>query len=226
MLRLAAHHPRDTEIQQLDQVRPGPRLGDHDVVGLQVAVQDAQRVRRGQRVRRLAHNVRRADVVDDLFAIEDRGERFAFDKLHRQVDQALGSLAEIIDARDVRVRDLAGVLRLAVEAADGGGILGEPGAHHLDGHFPLHPDVLRQVHLAHATFAELPIHQVPVGEERPRQRVARVLEDQRRAIEGAESIVPLVPGTALRAELRAHLMTAGGPFGCDALTLACVTGRS
>ena len=146
------------------------------------------------------------------------GQRLALDELHRQVDQPLRRFAEVVDTGDVRMRDLAGVFRLAVEAADRGGVLGEPRAHHLHRHLPLHPDVLGQVHLAHAALAELAIDQVTVGQERPRQRVGGVFQDQGRAIERAEAVVTFVPRPALRTELCAHLVAAGRPYDCDAFT--------
>ena len=51
------------------------------------------------------------------------GERLALDELHREVDQPVGRLAEVVDPRDVRVIDPAGVRRFAIEAADRVGVV-------------------------------------------------------------------------------------------------------
>jgi hypothetical protein len=113
-----------------------------------------------------------------------------------------------------------------MEAPDRGRVLGQPRAHHLDRHLPLHADVFGQVHLAHATFAELPVDQVTVGEDAALQRVRRVFGNESGAIERAEAVVTFVPRPTLRTELRAHRVTAGRLYDCDATRLACITGRS
>jgi len=110
VLRLAPRRLRDPEVHDLHAVAAVAVLPDHDVVGLPG---DARGTQRGQRALRL----------------DDVGERLAFHELHRQVDQPLGSLAEVIDPGDVRVVDPAGVRRLAVEAADRVGVVDHAGIH-------------------------------------------------------------------------------------------------
>jgi hypothetical protein len=78
--------------------------------------------------------------------------------------------------------------------------------------------VFSEVHLAHPAFAEFAIDEVAVSEEGARQAVRRILEDQGGAVEGAETVVTLIPRPALRTELVAHVDTARRPFDCDAFT--------
>ena len=87
---------------------------DHDVCGLEVAVDDTRLVRRAHAAN---HLPRDRDGTRDgqltLF-LQDRREIAALDVGHRQVLDAV-DLAEIVDADDVLVRDLTGEQQLAFE---------------------------------------------------------------------------------------------------------------
>lgn len=88
--------------------------GDHDVRGLEVAVHDAALVRVPDRVRE-----RQREVHDfgqrELSLRDDLRERAPFDQLERDVVAAL-RLADFVDRRDVRMRELRDRARLAKES--------------------------------------------------------------------------------------------------------------
>ena len=61
LLRIVAlHRLRDAEVDDLHAVRAVARLRDHDVVGLEIAMDDAHVVRGVERVGRLSRDVGRA----------------------------------------------------------------------------------------------------------------------------------------------------------------------
>ncbi len=131
-------HLGDAEIEHLDEVVRFFALGDprvwsgvhanqvtatgpldqHDVVGLEIAVDDADGVRGIERERDLVRDVERAMELDGAFLLDQILERLALEVLHHEVDRALGQDAEVGDVDDVRVVDRGRRARLAEEAMD------------------------------------------------------------------------------------------------------------
>ena len=101
---------------------------DHDIGGFQVAVEDAFVVGGGQPGAEFAGGL--DGLVDGQAsdAAEEGAEIFAIDELHGDVMQAFGD-ADVVDAADVGVGDLARDADFVVEAGEGaivgGGGLGE-----------------------------------------------------------------------------------------------------
>ena len=86
---VAARRLRDAEVHDLHQVAAVARLGDHDVVGLEIAVHDAHVVRDGERVGRLADDRRRRASAASAPACSMSFVSGApVDELHREVDDA------------------------------------------------------------------------------------------------------------------------------------------
>ena len=90
---------------------------EHHVRGLQVAVQHALLVRRGQPGAELPRDLERLVRRQPADPPQQRGEVLAVHELHRQEEVALG-LADVVDAAHRRVRDLARDAHLAVEARE------------------------------------------------------------------------------------------------------------
>ena len=63
---------------------------------------DPQLVRRLERARRLPRDLRRARRGERAERLAQLRERLALDELHREVDQPVRRLAEVVDAGDVR----------------------------------------------------------------------------------------------------------------------------
>ena len=128
---LGLHRLRDAEVDDLHPIGAVVLPPDHDVLGLEIAMDDSELVRRGQRVGNLHRDVRGARCRNGAEALDCRGERLALDVFHRQVQYAV-ALAEVVDLRDVRVIDATGVRRLTIEPADRFGRVGEGGVDDLD----------------------------------------------------------------------------------------------
>ena len=94
---------------------------DHDVGGLQVAVQDAPLVRRGEAGAELARDLERLVRRAGARCAQQRGEVLAVHVLHREEVLAL-DLADVVHAADVGVRDLPRDADLGVEALEAVGV--------------------------------------------------------------------------------------------------------
>jgi hypothetical protein len=125
--------------------------GEEDVVGLEVAVDDAALV--GDRERR-AH---REGDVDDLGhghrpALDPRAQRLAVEKLQRQEGQPV-DLAHVEAIGDVGVLQARGDACFLDEARRDGGVAAE--GQHLEGHALVEALAARFEHRPHAPLAEL-----------------------------------------------------------------------
>ena len=149
----AADRSRDPEIH--DQRAIVGR--DHDVLGLQIAVDDADLVGRLQPGRDLFRDRQRLGHGQLSLPPQPVGEVLPFDKRHREVLDAV-ELAEIVDPDDVFVGDLAGQDELALEAAldlaGGLDVVEDLGADDFERHRHAELRVPRLIDDAHAAGAE------------------------------------------------------------------------
>ena len=139
---------REAEVEDLD----APVVEEEEVLGLDVAVNDALLVRRRQALR----HVRR--VLGGLAHAErpvaqPRAHRLALEQLRHHV-QALPLLSGVVDGDDVGVRERGDRLRLRLEAGQRVGVLEEVLGQHLDRHVALEPGVAGAVDLPHPAGAE------------------------------------------------------------------------
>ncbi len=88
---------------------------DHHVRRLDVAVDDARRVRELERLAQLAHDAHALLQVEALVRIEEVLELLALDELHDEVGNFV-LLAEVVDLDDVRMVEARHGLRFAHEA--------------------------------------------------------------------------------------------------------------
>ncbi len=152
------------EVQQLHVAR----RRDHDVLGLEVAMNDPLRVRgREPAGDLLAHRERGGRV--ERPALQALTQVLAFDQLHGDVDAPV-VLVDLMNHGDVRVRDCRRRPRLAEEAL--ALLLAARGVdQHLERHCAAELLVLGSVDDAHATFAQA-THDVVVIQRRPDEIVA------------------------------------------------------
>ena len=143
---------RDPEVEQLAEVV----AGDHDVLRLDVAVEDSGRVRvdegfeeRGRQGQGLGKRERAAP--------EPVAERLAGDELHGQKRGAVG-LARFEEGGDGRVLQPGAGLRFAQEPRACLG--GQRVRKHLDRGHPAQGQVAGEKHLAHSPGAEAPLDEV------------------------------------------------------------------
>ena len=151
---------RDAEVHDLDV----PVAVDHDVLRLDVAVDDAAAVRAldgGEQLQTDADGFVPAQAIvpaDEVF------ERLALDVLHDDVVGPVG-LAPIVDADEVRLVEAGRGLGLPAEALDEGGVVQQSLKEDLDGDAPSEGEILAQVHVGHAAAAELAQHAVAAAHD-------------------------------------------------------------
>ena len=144
----SANQLGEAEIEHLDRA-----VGADDHVGrLEVAVDDAARVRGGERVRDRNRNPQRLVEAHPL-ARNERIEALAADVLHHDEVVAVGRL-DLVDRDDVRVVEGGGRLRLLDKAATAVRVGHPVSGQHLDGHFTAQARVAGPIHLAHAPRAD------------------------------------------------------------------------
>ena len=142
-----------------------------DVLGLDVPMNDAPRVRVGQRVRDLARDAHRVGDGQLPLALEARTQRFALDERHHIVE--LCRRAPAVEQRqDVRVLQARGERDLLEESL-GAKDRRKLGVQHLHRDFAPVANVFGQVHGRHAARAQLALEAVTVGEGRGERRRRR-----------------------------------------------------
>ena len=140
---------------------------EQHVGGLDVAMHDARLVRVLQRLRDLPEDPHRPRHGQPPLRGQHVEQRAPLHQAHGQEAQAL-ALADVVDADDVLVRDLAREQELAPETGDPFGITPELGAEDLDRDVLPQLLVARAVDHAHAAEAELPDHPVAPRDHRSR----------------------------------------------------------
>lgn len=168
--RAAARPSRDAEV---DQHRPTRALLDHDVGGLDVAVDDAGVVRRAEAAREVAKDGRGAPRGDAHAVLrvhaEDLLQGLALDVLHREEEPALVR-SERVDRDDVPVahgRQRGGLATERTRERGRGGVLRTD---HLQRHLAPEVHVLGEHHDAQGARAELREGGVPLVDQRARHR--------------------------------------------------------
>ena len=145
----------DAEVHDLDHAL----LGDHDVAGLDVAVDDAHVMRVFERVEHAEHHLFGVSLAERAVRLDHVTQRLALDELHHQVRQPLraaavghhGLLAGVVDVDDVRVVHLRHGVRFAAESGQEDLVVGQVGAHDLDRHRTSQARVQCHAHFGHAS---------------------------------------------------------------------------
>src|SRR5262245_60211271 len=138
-------------------------LREHDVLCLDVAVDDAALVDVLERVRDLTKHVDRATYRHRQEPGTD--QRVAVDELHDHEHAELGILAVVDDRDDIRVRNLARELRFVVEAQPRALVVGEYRRDDLEREGLAELEVADAVDAALAAFAELTFHLVTTTDD-------------------------------------------------------------
>ena len=133
--------------------RPARVRLEHDVRALEVAVDDAGFVRRGERGGHLLDERQGFLGAQTPAVREPLGERDARQELHRQKRERL-VVEHVEGAADVGVGDAAGEVDLAEEALHRPGVVRDVGADRLEGHALAQDLVLGLVDLAHAAAGD------------------------------------------------------------------------
>ena len=174
---------RDPEVDELDPVDVA--VDEERVSGLQIAVNDAVRVRLGERVGELGGDGDR--VLDREHDLGDLvRERHPVDPLHRQVRSAVLGQPVMDVADDCGVTERGEQRRLALEALIP---LGALAVEDLEG--DRHPGeaVDRAEHRAHRAIARGPLDREPPGDDIARLHARRIVRDQAPAAQTGREVV-------------------------------------
>ena len=158
-----AREARESEIGQPDLAG----AVEHDVRGLEVAVDDVALVRGGQAGTDLSRDLERALLGETSDAAQERRQILAVDVLHRQERAAL-DLVDVVDAAHVRVRHLPRHPDFGVQLRQPGGIAIDAGRQEFERDRLSELDVVGTIDLAHAAFAEALDDPVAFAEQRAR----------------------------------------------------------
>ena len=159
----------DTEVEYLGAESPKAVGLEPDVIGLEVAVDDAVLVRllhRGANLLKDLHHARQRQAL--LFA-EHLAQAAPVEVFHDQVGHFVITQpceSEVGDVDDMRMAQPARRTSLAPEAFDEVGIPHELRGDQLQGDIPPGPDVGRQIHGTHPTAPEEAFEAVFVGKGR------------------------------------------------------------
>ena len=147
---LGGHLLGQTEVCKLHH----PVSGDHDVLRLDVAVDDPTAVRVSQGVADLGRDLEGPWNVQLFVKLENLFQVFSVHVLHDEVKDAL-VFANIIDVDDVSVVELRRGARFLDEAADERGVAGKVLGKDLYCHGPPQVELLCLVDHSHAAFRDL-----------------------------------------------------------------------
>ncbi len=158
-------HLRDAEVDELHHLRVVllGRVGvrdEHDVLGLHVAVDDAQPVRLLQRVRGLRHQMDHLGQRERAPLLDHPGEAQALEVLHHEVGEAAGGEAVVVDVDGVARLEPRHHPRLGLEARHRVVVLRVLGPDELDRHPRPEREVDPLPHRAHAPRRDGPHHAV------------------------------------------------------------------
>ncbi len=172
---------RQAEIEDLHRAVGGA----HEIVRLQIAMDQAARKGMLKTDGRLAHDVARRGHRQRTVLAQLVGEVDALDVLHRQ-QMRIAGLFGVEGGNDIRMAQARGGLSLTAEAVGGAGPGDELRPDRLDRDLPSHHAMFDQPHGAHAPVAE-----------QPHRQVARMVHQRRRSFE--ETLVScLRPGSGRR----------------------------
>jgi hypothetical protein len=143
----------DAEIDELEDRHPAHE-GNKYVLGLQVAVDDAERMGSLERIEDLASIFAGRRDRELVLPIERGGERLALEQLHHNVRFAVGRSVDVEDLHDVRTSDLGSYARLLKESLDELRPPEHLRVQNLDGHARAEDDVLSFEDRAHPAVAE------------------------------------------------------------------------
>jgi hypothetical protein len=160
---LANRHLGDAEIEHFDEVGVTVAHDEHDVLRLQIAVDDSENRRPRQGGGNLMRDVQRAPRLERTL-LDDVAQARALDVFEHQEESAVFELAEVSGRRNVGVLDVGRGHRFALETSDHLGQARHLRMEHFDGESLAHEDVLGEVHRAHSSFPEQRLDPIALGE--------------------------------------------------------------
>ena len=149
-------------------------VAEQDVFGLDVPVDDAGRVRGGQRLEHRLDDLGGLGGGQPASGAKVLAQRLAAHQFHHQVDHRTRRThrAALVEHRHRvgRVQP-GGRGRLAMEPGYEVRVMDEVGVHDFEGDQPVEPAVVRDVHRRHTAYGESLLGRVPAVEQAPDDRV-------------------------------------------------------
>src|SRR5690606_18887857 len=151
---------RDAEVDDLEEVRAARFLvHDEQVLGLEIAVDDALLVRGAEALEELEHELGHG-ARGERPAREAIGEGLPVEELAHHVARAVGEDADVVNLEDVIVADATGRAHLALEARRAVLRGDRVRQEHLDRDAALDEHVIALEYGSHSSFAEEALHTV------------------------------------------------------------------
>ena len=144
---------------------------DHHVGRLQIAMEHAALVRRGDAGAELPRELDRLVLRNPSDAAQQRRQILAVDVFHREEAAAVG-FAEVVEAADVLVRHLARRAQLVVELREVRRIAGDPFGQELQRDRLIERQIVGAIDFAHAAAAEQRDQPIAAGDDRSRCEAA------------------------------------------------------
>ena len=164
-------HLGDPEVQHLDLRPPVVARAEEDVGGLEVPVQHALVVRRGQGRADLAHDRDQHRGGHPSVDGQPLGQILTLQQLHHHERRSVGQRVEVQHVDDVAVSQAAANLRLTAEPLQRIGVVTQRLAQDLDRHRAREPHMLAGIDHAHRPVAHQVLDAVGPGQQLPRQGV-------------------------------------------------------
>jgi hypothetical protein len=151
---------RDPEVEDLEQHAAVGARRQEQVGRLDVAVHDAERVRLGERLAGLDHQVDREARLQPALLGDQLADVLALEELHHEVRLAVAEPPDVDDPGDVLALELGGGLSLPDEPGDG--LIGDRDvvAQHLDRDLLVEPEVPGLDDQAHPAAPDHGVHAV------------------------------------------------------------------
>src|SRR3569623_123300 len=176
----------EAEVEDLDQVAARRVVEHDDVARLEVAVNDALRVRDLECVAELLPDREHATQRQRPHRFELVRQRVAAQQLHDEVEDAVVGLADVVDVDDIGLVEPAREPRLAQEAFHRDAVARELGMNDLDRDLAVDRNLVRAIDGDHAAVAELRAERVALIEDAPDEHIAGRLElDQAGSVDRA-----------------------------------------
>ena len=157
---------RDPEVEHLDVVALAVAIEQHDVLGLEIAVHDAVRLRAPQRARDLEGDRDGARRCHAAHARQLVAQRLPLEELRRDEGLAV-EVADVVEPHGVRVLDRRGEVHLLHEAVDDVPFACELAVNELERDLAIHGVLDGGVDDTHAAAAEHRRHGVAAARDRP-----------------------------------------------------------
>ena len=188
-MRVFLEDLRETEVDDLHEVEPRAQRLEHDVVGLQVTVNDAEGVRLFQGAERLPQHVDHAGQRERTLVARHAAQIAAAQVLHHDVRAAVVGASEVEDRDRVGVAQTTRGARFVEEPRGRELFVRQARVHDLDGDRTAQGDLLGAIDASHSADSDEVRHAITAGQRSSDERIlSRRLRRQLSAARKAEAM--------------------------------------